>query len=93
MDDLGRDLRAALYAQTAHSVQATVAHVHALILDLHHPALEVLLVEQHDLKGGMKEGMEGINKEHSSQVSPPPEESSCFLFKEGIRYVAWNHCA
>lgn len=42
-------LRAALHNDTTHSIDATVTHVHTLILDLDHPALEVLLVEQHDL--------------------------------------------
>lgn len=43
-------LRAALHNDTTHSIHATVTHVHTLILDLDHPALEVLLVEQHDLQ-------------------------------------------
>lgn len=46
------NLRAALHNDTTHSIHATVTHVHTLILDLHHPALEVLLVEQHDLHRG-----------------------------------------
>lgn len=45
-------LRATLHNDTTHSIHATVTHVHTLILDLHHPALEVLLVEQHDLHRG-----------------------------------------
>lgn len=44
-------LRAALHNDTTHSIHAMVTHVHTLILDLHHPALEVLLVEQQDLCG------------------------------------------
>lgn len=45
-------LRAALHNDTTHSIHATVTHVHTLILDLDHSALEVLLVEQHDLDRG-----------------------------------------
>lgn len=45
-------LRAALHNDTTHSIHATVTHVHTLILDLDHPALEVLLVEHHDLHRG-----------------------------------------
>lgn len=43
-------LRAALHNDTTHSIHAMVTHVHTLILDLDHPALEVLLVEQQDLQ-------------------------------------------
>lgn len=43
-------LRAALHNDTTHSIHAMVTHVHTLILDLDHPALEVLLVEQQDLR-------------------------------------------
>lgn len=55
-------LRAALHNDTTHSIDATVTHVHTLILDLDHPALEVLLVEQHDLRrenaGGYTRGQQ-----------------------------------
>lgn len=47
---LVNDLRAALNNDTADSVHSAFTNVHALILDLHHPALEVLLVEQEDLQ-------------------------------------------
>lgn len=43
------DLRATLHNDTAHSVHSLVTHVHTLVLNLDHPALEVLLFEQHDL--------------------------------------------
>ena len=45
-------LRAALHNDTTHSIDATVTHVHTLILDLDHLALEVLLFKQHDLHRG-----------------------------------------
>lgn len=38
-------LRSALNAQGAHAVHAQLAHVHALVADLDHATLEVLLVE------------------------------------------------
>lgn len=51
------DLRAALNNDTADSVHSAFTNVHALILDLHHPALEVLLVEQEDLQEKKKQTM------------------------------------
>ncbi len=51
------DLRAALNNDTADSVHSTFTNVRALVLDLHHPALEVLLVEQEDLQEKKKQTM------------------------------------
>lgn len=48
----GVHLRAALHHHGAHAVQAALDHVHDLADDLHHAALEVLLVEHHDLHTG-----------------------------------------
>lgn len=39
------DLRSTLNAQRAHAVNAHLTHIHALVADLHHTTLEVLLVE------------------------------------------------
>lgn len=44
------DLRSTLNAQRANAVHAHLAHIHALVADLHHATLEVLLVEHVQLE-------------------------------------------
>lgn len=45
------DLRSTLDAQGAHTVHAHLTHIHALVADLDHATLEVLLVEHVHLEG------------------------------------------
>ncbi len=45
------DLRSTLNAQGAHAVHAHLTHIHALVADLDHATLEVLLVKHVHLEG------------------------------------------
>lgn len=47
----GRDLRSTLNAQRTHAVHAHLTNIHALVADLDHATLEVLLVEHVHLQG------------------------------------------
>lgn len=50
-------LRSALDTQRAHLIHSHVAHVHALAVNLHAAALEVLLVVHTHLESGGEKGM------------------------------------
>lgn len=45
------DLRSTFNTQGAHAVHAQLTHIHALVADLDHATLEVLLVEHVHLEG------------------------------------------
>ena len=74
------DLRSALDAQGAHAVHAHLTHIHALVADLDHATLEVLLVEHVHLERGNR--CRQCESEQQSAIRSIKCVSACFRQEE-----------